>query len=804
MSGDFTPSMRSLRSLFIPAFFVGALTPALQAQVGIGQWRDHFPYLKTNAVVEGGGLIYCATRNAVFSYDPNTNELQRLSKVNALNDVDITALGWNADRAALLVGYRNGNLDIIRNGQTFNLSDIKRSSLLADKGINTFMSNGALVYVGCGFGIVVVDLDRQEVKETWFIALNAAPASVNAMTFFQDSIYAAVGPATGTSLTSGLYSAWREDPNLASFTQWHKRPDIPNPSGNFNAVVAFAGKLMVNFRNVAPAPDTIFYWDGAWQRLQLEYNNRLGSLAVSPDGQRLVVAHTYDVRELDPDLNQAFFINQIQGGNFQPSAAIARSAGGVWIASIDRGLGRGAGNADDDFFAPNGPKNSSAQKLASAKGAVYVATGSVAGNWSNTFSRAGVHNFKDNEWRTVDQTNDPLYATGANTYGNGVVDILTVAVDPDDANHAFAGSWDEGVIEFRDRHVVGFYNNSNSSLQIFQPLGSENQVQVAGLAYDSNGNLWVTNSNCDSPISVLKKGGGWKAFTPGSTLAGNTLMSDLLAASNNFKWIIRPRGNGLLVFNDGGTIDDTGDDQYKLLNTYEHQGKLPASDVYSVAEDNDNQIWIGTSKGVAVFYNPNAVFSTSGENFDAQQILIEQDGNVQILLETESVYAIAVDGANRKWIGTLSSGAFLVSADGTQQIEHFSTANSPLPSDNVTSIAIDGTTGEVFFGTDQGIVSYRGEATLGSTESTCATVFPNPVRETWTGPVAITGLVKDSDVRITDIAGNLVYHVKSLGGQAIWPATDMTGKRVSTGVYLILASDVTGTYTCNTKVLVVR
>ena len=180
---------------------------------------------------------------------------------------------------------------------------------------------------------------------------------------------------------------------------------------------------------------------------------------------------------------------------------------------------------------------------------------------------------------------------------------------------------------------------------------------------------------------------------------------------------------------------------------------------------------------------------------DSQQILIEQDGNVQILLETEAVSAIAVDGANRKWLGTQSSGAYLVSPDGTEQVLHFTMENSPLPSNNVLSIAIDGVTGEVYMGTDQGIISYRGDAIEGAKDSDCASVFPNPVRETYTGPVAITGLVADSDVRITDIAGNLVYRARSLGGQAIWPATNMSGERVSTGVYLIFASDDTGPVT---------
>lgn len=258
----------------------------------------------------------------------------------------------------------------------------------------------------------------------------------------------------------------------------------------------------------------------------------------------------------------------------------------------------------------------------------------------------------------------------------------------------------------------------------------------------------------------------------------------------------------MLVFNDNGTLSNTSDDQYKVLNTFEGSGGLPSLDVLSMAEDLDGEIWVGTGRGVAVFYAPDAVFS--GGDFDAQQILIEQDGNIQVLLETEAVSTIAVDGANRKWLGTQSSGVFLVSADGTEQVHHFTAANSPLPSNTITNITIDGESGEVFIGTDQGVMSYRSDASEGLLEASCAKVFPNPVDRTYDGPITITGMMRDSDVRITDISGNLVYRTTSLGGQAIWPGTDLSGEAVSTGVYLIFATDPTGTSKCNTKVLVVR
>lgn len=780
-----------------PLLLVALLAAGLlQAQPPIGEWRDQFAYLNTLAVVEGDGVAYCATRNGVFSYDPASNEVQRINKVNALNDVDVSALGWNSTWKALVVGYGNGNVDVVFRGSSVNLSDILRSSIIGDKRIYGITCEGDLAYLSCGFGIVVMDLARKEVKDTWFIFPNAAQHRVNTIAFHGDSIYAAT--------EEGLFSAWRQDPNLAAFSNWHQRLDLPQANGFFSDVESFTGKLVVNWS--APPPsnaetDTIYYWEGGpWQRLTDAYGRDTKGMGVSTDGQRLVIGQAFEVRQYNAVFERVFYSNIVNNDVFYVATTAAAQNGGVWIATQDRYLLRCDGEGAGLEAAPNGPRSSGAVKVDVQKGLLMVATGAVTGNWSSSYSHQGVHLFRDGVWSTVQEADDPLML-GVNDYGNGAVDPMAVAVDPDKEGHAYTGSWDEGVLEWQDGVVQTIWNATNSSLGT---AGDPEQgvVYVGGLDYDEDGNLWVSNANTQNIVSVRKKDGTWRSFDPGTVLGGNELVSDIVAMESGQKWLVRPRTAGLVVFTDGGTIDETGDDQWKVLTTYENQGKLPTLDVFSVAEDQDGEVWVGTGKGIAVFYNPEAIFSD--ENFDCQQILIEQDGNIQILLETEVVSAIFVDGGNRKWLGTQSSGVFLVSPDGTEQLAHFTKENSPLPSNNVTSIAIDGTTGEVFIATDQGIVSYRGEATDGAKEASCASIFPNPVRETYQGPVAITGLIADSDVRITDMAGNLVYRTISYGGQAMWPGTDLSGQRVSTGVYLVLASDPSGTAHCNTKVLVVR
>lgn len=769
------------------------------AQPAIGQWRDHFQYKHTIAVVQGNSDVYCATTSAVFKYNGSTGETERYTKVNALSDVNVQSLGWNSQLNTLVVGYRNGNLDLITQGSAVNMSDIKRSSVIGDKGIYCIVGRNDLVYLGCGFGIVVVDLARNEVNDTWFIGPNAAPLQVNGIAFQGDSIYAATG--------AGLYAAWTGETNLAAYTNWHKRTDVPGANGKFSAVVSFNNRLTVNRRvseNEVLEQDTIYYFDNGWHKMVAAGHEFYRSLRVSGDGTTLVATGRQIVKQFNTDLQEINYAFDIGGATLAPRDAIARDQGGFWIATDGNGLVNFSSGTAFTKIAPNGPSNNSAYRMSSAKESLYVTTGGPSGNWGNQYRKDGVHYFVDGAWNTTDMSNDPLYATGGNNYAGSLNDVMPVQVDPEDGNHAFVGSWDDGLVEMRNGHVTGFYGAGNSTLQRFQNSSSDEvATQVGGLAYDEAGNLWVSNSGCNKPISVRLKNGNWYSMGMGPALGNNLLLADMIVAENGYKWVIRPRSAGLLVFTDNGTPTVPDDDHAVALNTLEGQGKLPSNDVFSIAEDKDHQVWVGTGKGVAVFYNPDAIFANDG-NFDAQQILIQQDGNWQILLETEAVNAIVVDGANRKWLGTQNSGLYLVSADGTEQLAHFTAANSPLPSDNITCLAIDGTTGEVFIGTDQGIVSYRSDATEGSKTADCTTVFPNPVRETFTGPVAITGLVRGSDVRITDVAGNLVFHTTSLGGQAIWPATDMNGQRVSTGVYLVFSIDPEGTRKCNTKVAVIR
>jgi hypothetical protein len=266
------------------------------------------------------------------------------------------------------------------------------------------------------------------------------------------------------------------------------------------------------------------------------------------------------------------------------------------------------------------------------------------------------------------------------------------------------------------------------------------------------------------------------------------------------KWMLprttQANPNYILVFNEKNAEGN----QVRGLKSGAGYGNLPGTSVMAIAEDLDGEIWVGTDEGIAVFYNPQNIY----EGEDAQQILVNIDGYTQYLLETEIVKAIAVDGANRKWCGTERAGVFLISADGTEQIENFTEDNSPLFSNNITSLAYNGETGEVFIGTAKGLISYKSDATEGQDPQTDVYAYPNPVRPGYTGPIAIKGLARDAIVKITDVTGTLIYETRAEGGQATWNGYNFDGRRANTGVFMVFVSGDDGSDALVTKILFIN
>ncbi|HKL03979.1 MAG TPA: two-component regulator propeller domain-containing protein, partial [Cryomorphaceae bacterium] len=493
-------------------------------------------------------------------------------------------------------------------------------------------------------------------------------------------------------------------------------------------------------------------------------------------------------------------IGDYNGSSVNVSSVTAEETGVIWLADSRRGLVKRDVNGSFEFIHPEGPGANFAFDLDFKDGELWVASGNPVrpGTWNNNFLTEGFYRLKNGEWKNYTRQTAPII------FDELFFDACKIYIDPVDRSKVYVGSYYRGLMELENEEITEIYDVTNSTLDDWAEYGEEGEwVGVAGIAKDRDNNLWVSNSFADEPLSVQTPDGTWKSFSLGGSngLGNNRQLLDLLIDQNGQKWSIVNRG-GIIVFNEGESIESTADDRVNFLTATANQGGLPSNEVTCLTEDLNGEIWVGTTEGIAVFYSPFDILSDNPS--DSRQILVEQNGVFQFLLDGQTVSAIAVDGANRKWIGTFGAGVFLMSSNGTEEIARFTSEDSPLLSNVVNDIVIDHTTGEVFFATSEGIVSYFSDAIAGSPTNQCTTVYPNPVRENYEGPISIDGLVRDSEVRITDVRGNLIYSTISNGGKATWDGRNTNGERVVTGVYFALSSDEQGETTCVSKILVVK
>jgi hypothetical protein len=740
----------------------------------IGHWREQLPYLHATSVVEGKDRIFCATNNGLFSYGLTDNSLERFSKLNGLNDFGITANAYSASYHVELIGYADGNLDLLfDDNSVINLSDIYRQNIPGNKTINSIYVVGRYAYLACGFGIVVLDLERKEIKDSYFIGVNGTALTVYAVATDNTSIYAATA--------DGVYQASVSDPNLANFNKWTMILKDSTNNGDFNQAVVHNNMLFVNYHK--SSADSILAYNGSWGvSLPPAMLGTATNYSFRELNNKLCITNNYSLVVYDNSMVISKYIDATVILNPNLRDGIIDANGICYLADQNKGLLKITGQNVEQIY-PNGPNSEQANAMQVVNGTVWVTHGPTNHGWNNQYQYNGFSSFINNNWVTYDGyvSKTPLF-TQYNFY-----DVVGVTVDPSNSNHLFLESIGSGLLEFKDGATVNHYDASNSTL-MEQFTGA---VKVTFSAYDYNSNLWVANYGVQSVLSVLKTDGTWKRFNfPGGINSG-AKTGTMVIDQGGYIWLSifeNVGGNdGLLVFDNNGTIDNSSDDQSAVV-------PLPAR-VRSMAMDQDGVIWVGTELGLYVFYPPSTT---------PQQILIKQDNSYQYLLATESVLAITIDGANRKWVGTENSGVYLFSADGQTQLQHFTKDNSPLFSNTITAVAIDSKSGEVFIGTDKGMLSYQGDAIEGETSCGSLLVYPNPVKKNYDGPIAIKGVVSNGTIKITDVTGNMVFETKSLGGQAIWDGKGFNGERVATGIYLIFSSDGTGENQCVSKVMVAK
>lgn len=748
----------------------------IKSQIAIGEWRDHLPYMHAKKVAFSENNIFCATRQSVFIYNKPGNYINKLSRVEGLSDIGISSLNFSGELNLLLIAYENSNLDIVQDDKIVNLSDIKRKQLPGLKVINNILFAGEYAYLSCGFGIVVVDLDKQEIKDTYYIGNESARINVFDMAFDGTYLYAAT--------EKGVFRAPYGDPGLFFYATWENISKTFN--GNvYNQIVSFRNKIFINQTNSNTDTDSIFILNGT-TRLMFNFKPGIKNYSLRSGPDYLVISSDKILRIFDDELNLIREIDHYGYGEPSAMDAIIDMDGTIWIADQNSGLVKSRGEFFDGIF-PNGPYTSGAFDLAADNGTVCVAGGGIDASWSGVYKNGEIFIFQDEQWESI--------------LNYSVHDAVNILVDPANSARLYVGTWGNGLLIYENGEIIDQYSESNSSLESMIP--GEPYVRIGGIGFDKDHNLWITNSGVNNPVSVMTNNGNWISFPYGNHI-NSSLQGNILITEYGHKWIILPKGNGLFAFDEKGTFENTNDDDWRKFSVKDTEGES-FNHIFSLAEDIDGNIWVGTDHGPLVYYSPENVFSEN--SFEAQRIKIPRDdgsGLADYVLGTETITAIEVDGANRKWIGTENAGVFLLSEDGTKQIYNFNSNNSPLLSNRITSIALDHTTGEVFFGTDKGVISFRSTSTSGRDDFNEVYVFPNPVRENYNGSITISRLVSNVNVKITDISGNLVFETTALGGQAIWDGKNLNGERVQTGVYLVFCSNEDGTNTFVTKLLFIH
>ncbi|MBN2893249.1 MAG: T9SS type A sorting domain-containing protein [Bacteroidales bacterium] len=756
-----------MKKLFF-LFFLTIVNVSM-AQLPIGGWRDHFSFTNIFSVYEtNDGSIIGASESGIF-YLNKDKSIDKMTKASGLSDIGVSSMIYASELNSIILGYENGNIDIIVDGDVNNISDIKRKNISGDKKIYSITQNGNFAYLSCGFGIVKINIETSEIADTYFIGENASYIEVYNTIVVDDSIFAATN--------QGLFSANQND-YIADYSNWN----IIN-TGSFSDI-----------KDIAYFNGYIYYIgfnETEYDLLKLENNS--SEIIISNISETtklypfdyLYIANGEDIKLLSSNDIIASEIDEYPNlwGSF-PLFVNFSSNNRMLIG--DKSLGMVINdNGSFNSYYPSGVYKNEALNIATQSGYVYATRGGFKDNSVNLWLLGTVNYFNENKWETV--INFEAH------------DFYCILIDESDFSHYFIGSWGNGIFEYKEKELLNHYDETNS---VLDPLVS-GDLRISGIAYDNEKNIWSINASANNSISILKNDGTWETLLLNRTMAG-LRTGNLAILENNLVWISLP-DKGFLALDYNKTIENEDDDIYKTFYPVDEEGEQLGHRIHTFAEDKNGDIWVGSDEGVGVYYSPE---NFDDDNFRINRVKITADLNDSLvtnyLLGEEQVYAIAVDGGNRKWFGTANSGAYLMNETGTKELVHFNTENSPLPSNKVTSISIDSESGEVFFATPKGVVSYRGDATEASSQFEDVYVFPNPIRPDYYGTITITGLVYDTNVKITDIAGNLVYETTSNGSLATWDGNDFSGRRVHTGVYLVFCSNDDGSETIVTKLLFIN
>ncbi len=752
---------------------ITAICTCVQHQAA-NEWKTYMAYYDVTKNTCVNDRIYALASGSIYYYVPGKG-VTTMSKSTGLSDVDITYFVYNKNLSRFIVVYSNYNIDILdTDNNVINVPQYKNSST-QDKTINNVTVAGKNAYLSTNYGVVVVNMELCEFSNTYDIG-----RKVTSATSTEDYIFAVT--------ESGVYQGDR-DRNLLDKNNWTLLSSQNNIMlMNFNDdIYAFKSDGLYSFDES----------DGSITALKSGIYT-----SVNPEGEKLVLCGSSELATLDSE-------GTVKTYTFASDYVWAAWDGtSFWASHGTKGL-QYLTNTDDALqvveepLVINNPKRNLCDKLKfTANNRLLVAGGSL--NYVSIYNTATMMYYDKDGWFHFEDE------TVGDKIGYRFINATGIAQDPDDDTHHFVTAACYGLFEYKDGKFVHVYYCENSPIMTIRPQ-SQNFRRYGWTTapiYDKDKNLWFMNNQVDTVLHVIKADGTWKNFYF-PEIAGYPTFDNIYFDSRGWAWITHRRKTaeheaGLFCLNYNGTIDNEDDDVHRFQ--YDFDGAGDINQVYSVIEDKDGILWIGTSQGPFIIRDPRTFFDASTT---FEQIIVPRNDGTDYgdyLLAGVPITDIAIDGGNRKWFATAGNGVYLVSADGLTTIHHFTKENSPLLSNEVTSIAINGETGEVFFGTAAGLISYMSDATdpESSLNASNLKVYPNPVRPDFNGNVKVSGFTYDCEVKVTTVGGQLIYKGTSVGGTFSWNCRTSAGKRVSSGVYYIIGYDESGKKAATTKVLVMK
>lgn len=747
------------------------------AQVEIGSWRSHLPASQFEFVGFLDNKIFGANSSGIIVLDETDQSLEFLSKINVLVDAGITSFKCSEENNACVVGYENGNIDIITRDLTvFNQPALKNNYIVGNKRINDifFIDSTALLSTGVGF--LSLDLKTFNINADRKERVNNNQLQITHAHFYHDSIFF----STQMGIYACKYNGLFEDEPFIKMG-FDLEPSSIDQFYEINGELFFTYMIDSLYTG-----DSIYVKNGnTFSRINWLAGD--GIKYVDYRNDSILVTHPDHIGVYNLDFEQ--LINIFTFGDdsgLNPKQALFHKNGNIVVADLSKGLSITPieNQFNSKIYGISSPNSAQISVLTNIDSDIFA----FPGGSEYTYNNPIVHQYSDDKW-TSTNTSSAQFSTLRNT--NGIVKV--------DGEY-FISTEKVGIAQTDENlRVLELFDYTNSTVQDAEPNIPYDYCGITDIVSTSSGAIYALNNKVPNPLIIRTPEGNWLSTSFPEVPSPKT--GDIIASNNGFL-VLNIIDVGVLIYNTNNTESNISDDSYRLLTTSPTNGNLPSGNVTCFALDQDGELWIGTDAGIAVIYSLQSAFNS---NFDgAQKIIVNQDGYNGYLFATETVEAIAVDGANRKWIGTAGSGLFLISADGQEQIHNFTTENSPLLSNKVADLAIHPTSGEVFIASEKGLMSYRSDATSGASSFDELIPFPNPVKPGYNGTIAIKNLAENSYVRITDQGGNLVFETTSLGGQAVWDGKTSEGKPVPSGVYLVFANGGIGNRGQTGKIMIFR